>query len=529
MPGRYVGPYRLGRELGRGGMGTVHLAEAPDGRPVAIKIINREMTGTPDFRERFRREVTAARQVRPFCTAPVLDANMDGEPFYVVTEYIQGPTLEHVISTYGPLGGSDLEGLAAGIATALSAIHSAGVVHRDLKPENILLSPFGPRVIDFGIARRIGTDHRITRAGQSMGTPAFMAPEGLVDEPITAAADVFSWGSVVAYAGTGQLPFAGENVGEVLYKTVYGDPRVDGLSSPLRDLVLRALAKDPSERPTSAQLLRELTGQSDTERAARTVGLVGTTIPEIAPKGGPRVQPTKDGFTRRLPGRYRSRLRLALIAGVGAVALAVGLAAFLWPDGGGGTSGDASVLADDFSDPGSGWATGRGNGEYEEYQQGAFTISQISQGYHQTVRAPLAGPPANVKITVTVRVESANPADEAGVYCRSDGHHRYDVLLAQNGTMRIRKGDELTGTVLATSSSPVGTAGSGARVTGVCTDSGAGVEIKALVDGRQVAVATDRNAPFRSGAAGIVAGREGRLQYEPATKATFDDFRLDQA
>ncbi|MCQ0015640.1 hypothetical protein [Actinomadura madurae] len=106
-----------------------------------------------------------------------------------------------------------------------------------------------------------------------------------------------------------------------------------------------------------------------------------------------------------------------------------------------------------------------------------------------------------MKITVTVRVESANPADEAGVYCRSDGHHRYDVLLAQNGTMRIRKGDELTGTVLATSSSPVGTAGSGARVTGVCTDSGAGVEIKALVDGRQVAVATDRNAPFRSGAA----------------------------
>ncbi|MEU8122759.1 serine/threonine-protein kinase [Spirillospora sp. NPDC049024] len=529
MSGRYVGPYRLARELGRGGMGTVHLAEAPDGRSVAIKIINREMTETADFRERFRREVTAARQVRPFCTAPVLDANMDGEPFYVVTEYIQGPTLEHVVSTYGPLSGSDLEGLAAGVATALSAIHSAGVVHRDLKPENILLSPFGPRVIDFGIARRLGTDHRITRAGQSMGTPAFMAPEGLIDEPITAAADVFSWGSVMAYAGTGRLPFDGENVGEVLYKTVYGEPHIEGLESPLRELVGRALAKDPSARPTSAQLLRELTGQSDTERAARTVGLVGTTIPEIAPNGGPRSEPTKDGLTRRLPGMRVSRRRLAVIAAVGAAALAAGLTPFLWPDHGSGAGAEGDLLKDDFSNPRSGWLTGNENGEYEQYTAGTFAISQITQGYHQLVKAPVSDPPPNVKITVTVRVQSADAADEAGVYCRSDGHMRYDVLLMQNGNVRIRKGDKFSGADLARTPSPVANAYSGARVTAICEDSATGVEIKALVDGRQVAAATDSAAPLRSGELGIVAGREKRLLFEPASKATFDDFRLDRA
>lgn len=525
LPGRQVGPYRLLRELGRGGMGTVHLAGAPDGRRVAVKIINREMTATPDFRERFRREVTAARQVRPFCTAPVLDANMDDEPFYVVTEYIQGPTLERVVSSHGPLGGSDLDGLAVGVATALAAIHSAGVVHRDLKPENILLSPFGPRVIDFGIARRLGTDHRITRAGQSMGTPAFMAPEGLVDEPITAAADVFSWGSVMAYAGTGRLPFNGENVGEVLYKTVYGEPRLDGLKPPLRDLVVRALAKDPVARPTSAQLLQELTGRSDTERAAKSVGMVGPTVPEIP--AGTSFPPSSDGRTRYFSDRRTSRSRVALVIGViAALAMAGGLVALLRPDGGGGSG---ALLNDDFSDPESGWKTGNVNGEYEEYKDGAFAISQISDGDHQVQRAPVSDPPANVRVAATVTVQSRHRDDEAGVYCRGHRDTRYDVLLMRNGRVRIRKGDGRSGTELARTASPAVTnAGAGTRIAAVCTASGAGVEVKALVDGRQVAAATDGDAPLSPGDAGLVTGRDGRLPIDSATQATFDDFTLDE-
>ncbi|TDE26557.1 serine/threonine-protein kinase [Actinomadura sp. 6K520] len=527
LPGRRVGPYRLVRELGRGGMGTVHLAETPDGRRVAIKIINREMTGTPDFRERFRREVTAARQVHPFCTAPVLDAKMDGEPFYVVTEYVQGPTLERVVSTHGRLGGSDLDGLAVGVATALAAIHSAGVVHRDLKPENILLSPFGPRVIDFGIARRLGTDHRLTRAGQSMGTPAFMAPEGLVDRPITAAADVFSWGSVMAYAGTGRLPFHGENVGEVLYKTVYGEPRLDGLKPPLRDLVARALAKDPEARPTAAQLLQELTGQSDTERAARSVGMVGPTVPEIP--AGTSLPPASDGRTRYFSDRRMSRHRLVLAVGIiAALAVAGGLVAFLRPDLGGGDSG--SLLSDDFSDPDSGWKTGRANREYEEYRDGAFAISQYGTGFYQLQQAPVADPPKNVKVTVTVRIQSANSEDEAGVYCRSSGEAQYAVLVKRNGQARIRKGGPISGSELAKSALPsTGNAVAGAQVGAICVDTGEGVTIKALVDGREVAQATDTISPLLGGTTGIIAGREGRLGTDPGTQVTFDDFSLAPA
>lgn len=218
---------------------------------------------------------------------------------YVVTEYIPGPTLQEVVSRHGPLSGANLEGLAAGVATALTAIHSAGVVHRDLKPANIMLSPFGPRVIDFGIARRLDADAPLTETGDTMGTPSYMAPEGLLGQPITPAADVFTWGCVVMFAATGRPPFAGETVGEVLHRTVYEAPDLEGLEPRMRELVARALAKDPAERPAAVRLLEELTGQTDPEHAARDSVVSRTTAPEIPVRseGSPDRSPN-DGLTR---------------------------------------------------------------------------------------------------------------------------------------------------------------------------------------------------------------------------------------
>ncbi|MFD0536856.1 DUF4389 domain-containing protein [Actinomadura luteofluorescens] len=169
-----------------------------------MKVVNRELAGEPAFLARFRREVTAARRVHRFCTAPVIDAELDQDPPYIVTEYIDGPSLEKAVSERGPLPGSDLEGLAVGVATALAAIHGAGIVHRDLKPANVLLSSTGPRVIDFGIARALDAADGPTRTGQFVGTPSYIAPEVLRGEPVEQASDVFSWGCVVAYAGTGR-------------------------------------------------------------------------------------------------------------------------------------------------------------------------------------------------------------------------------------------------------------------------------------------------------------------------------------
>ncbi|WP_395103759.1 serine/threonine-protein kinase [Actinomadura sp. SCN-SB] len=249
---RSLGRYRITGRLGRGGMGIVYLAEAEHGKQVAIKVINPDLANDQHFRDRFRHEVEAARKVRPFCTAPVLDAALNGHPLYVVTEYIAGPTLEEAIADTGPLNGSDLTALAVGVATALAAIHDAGIVHRDLKPSNVILSGVGPRVIDFGIAKAATRDN-LTRAGQYLGTPAYQAPEHIHGGPITPATDVFSWACVVAFAATGHDPFSG---------TVHDTPRLETFDHELRDLVTRALSKHPGARPTVAELLDRLTGRT---------------------------------------------------------------------------------------------------------------------------------------------------------------------------------------------------------------------------------------------------------------------------
>ncbi|GAA0960557.1 protein kinase domain-containing protein [Actinocorallia libanotica] len=256
-----LGGYRLLGRLGRGGMGIVYLGEAPGGGRVAVKVISPDLADDTRFRERFRREVDAARRVQRFCTAAVLDAELENPPLYVVTQYVQGPTLEQAVRDGGPLRDADLEGLAVGMATALSAIHAAGLVHRDLKPSNVLLSPLGPRVIDFGIARTVDGEGQITRTGAMIGTPAFLAPELLRQEPLTPAVDVFSWGCVVAFAANGRSPFEAHTLPEVIYRISHGDPVLDGLEGRLRTIVEQSLNKNPQLRPTVPQLLAYLMGQ----------------------------------------------------------------------------------------------------------------------------------------------------------------------------------------------------------------------------------------------------------------------------
>ncbi|MEU9024171.1 DUF4389 domain-containing protein [Actinomadura sp. NPDC048394] len=306
---RVLGPYRLLGRLGRGGMGTVYLAAEPDGRRVAVKVVNRELAGEPAFLARFRREVTAARRVHRFCTAPVLDAELDQDPPYVVTEYIDGPSLETAVRERGPLPPSDLEGLAVGVATALAAIHGAGIVHRDLKPANVLLSSTGPRVIDFGIARALDAPDGPTRTGQFVGTPSYIAPEVLHGGPVEQASDVFAWGCVIAYAGTGRPPFQGESVADTFRRIGAEEPMLDGLDPRLRAIVATALAKDPRRRPTAERLLARLVGQeeADPARTAETVSAIwrrpdgAAPVPPPAPAPSPEPSPSPSPSPEPVP------------------------------------------------------------------------------------------------------------------------------------------------------------------------------------------------------------------------------------
>ncbi|WP_306205865.1 serine/threonine-protein kinase [Actinoplanes sp. RD1] len=279
-----LGGYELLGRLGEGGMGVVYLGRGQDERPVAIKVVRSEYAAEPEFRGRFRSEVRRAQQVPPFSTAEVLGADPDHDPPYLVVEYVEGPSLAAVIRERGPLRGAALHGVAVGIATALTAIHGAGVIHRDLKPSNVLVAPGGVKVIDFGIARPLEATSAHTRTDQMVGTVAYMAPERFDPAHVATVsfpADIFAWGAVVAYAATGRTPFAAESPPATAMRIMTQPPDLTGLDGPLRAVVERALAKDPAARPTARQLL-------DTLLAAERVDPVPVPVPVARPRRGRR-------------------------------------------------------------------------------------------------------------------------------------------------------------------------------------------------------------------------------------------------
>jgi serine/threonine protein kinase len=250
---RTLGPYRLQDRLGEGGMGVVHLARDPEGRAVAVKVLHPLGSEVVNARRRLAREVETMRRVRSPYVAEVLDADVTGEFPYIVTRFVSGPTLDEMVRTRGPLSGPGLRRLAHGMAEALAAIHAAGVVHRDLKPGNVMLTDDRPIVIDFGIAQA-GDATRLTQTGLVMGTPGYLAPEVIEGEPSSPASDVHSWGSTMAFAATGHLPFGGGSYETIFYRIISGRADLSGVPAPLVPLISAALARDPSHRPSASWL-----------------------------------------------------------------------------------------------------------------------------------------------------------------------------------------------------------------------------------------------------------------------------------
>ncbi|MFJ4486961.1 PQQ-binding-like beta-propeller repeat protein [Streptomyces longwoodensis] len=254
----YTGHYVLESCLGSGGMGVVHLARSTSGMRVAVKVVHAEFAKDPEFRGRFRQEVAAARRVSGAFTAPVVDADPGAERPWMATLFIPGPTLSDRVKRNGPLAPGELRRLMAGLAEALRDIHRVGVVHRDLKPSNVLLAEDGPKVIDFGISRPKDSELR-TETGKLIGTPPFMAPEQFRrPREVGPAADVFALGSVMVHAATGRGPFDSDSPYVVAYQVVHHEPDMTGVPENLAPLVLRCLAKEPEDRPTPDELMREL-------------------------------------------------------------------------------------------------------------------------------------------------------------------------------------------------------------------------------------------------------------------------------
>ena len=253
---RQVGGYRLHARLGAGGMGQVFLGFSPAGRAVAVKVIHRQFARDPEFLRRFGREVEAAGAVSGAYTAPVVASGPGDDPPWLATVFVPGPSLAEVIAHEGPMPEPAVWRLAGGLIEALQAVHAGGLVHRDLKPANVLLAADGPRLIDFGISRALeGAPMSVTTL--IVGTPAFMSPEQAGGLRVGPASDVFSLGSVIAYAATGTAPFgAGPSSPIVVaYRVVHAQPDLSHVPDSLTNLVSACLAKDPADRPQLAQLM----------------------------------------------------------------------------------------------------------------------------------------------------------------------------------------------------------------------------------------------------------------------------------
>ena len=268
--GAKLGPYRIVRQLGRGGMGVVYLAKDDNlERDVAIKTLPPLLAANRDLRERLRREAKAAATIKhdAVATVFVLD-EIDGH-LVIVSDYVPGDTLRTLLAK-GVIDQARAYAIAVDMAGALAAAHEAGVVHRDLKPENVIVTANGHvKVIDFGIAQ-IDGDGRITIPGMMLGTPAYMSPEQLAGGAVTPRSDVYSFGVVFSEMLTGRHPLSGKSVGQVPPETG-ADEGGPAKTIPPRfaAIIARCLRIDPAERYRSGrELLAALTANSAPVRPA---------------------------------------------------------------------------------------------------------------------------------------------------------------------------------------------------------------------------------------------------------------------
>ncbi|MFJ2030908.1 PASTA domain-containing protein [Streptosporangium sp. NPDC087985] len=312
-----LGEYAILGRLGEGGQGVVYLGVNPatGSEPYAIKLLHGPLGEDEAV---FLREVELAKQVARFCTAQVMDAGLVGDRPYIVSEYVDGPSLHREVAVAGPRGGGALERLAIGTATALAAIHRAGIVHRDFKPQNVLLGSDGPRVIDFGLARALDTG--ATQSGRGAGTPAYMAPEQVEGAEICPAADVFSWGATICFAANAHAPFGQDSIAAVFHRILSAPPELGQLGGQLGALVADCLEKDPRNRPTSRELLLSLLGddvRSAVPMPSSVRGPVafgsppGTPLP-ASPSRSPRGAPGEFAEPQTRPGRAATRASVAV-------------------------------------------------------------------------------------------------------------------------------------------------------------------------------------------------------------------------
>lgn len=296
-----IGGYQLLEQIGYGGMSTVYKAQDGGGNRVALKLLHPALANSAG-RERLAREVAMLLRVKGSRVAQVLDAETDGEDAFIVTELIDGPTLEQDVAENGVYGGDDLADLAEELTQAVRSIHTAEVLHRDLKPSNVMMSADGPVLIDFGIAQ-LGDDSRLTQAGALAQTPGYCDSRVVRGAQPDEEADWWALAAVLLFAATGRPPFGTGTTDTILKRVLEGHADVAGLDAPIAQAFLAALAPknriatntliDVLRHPEQAAQLLPSRSENPTQILSDERTRVYETAPEQEQKQASEAEPTE--------------------------------------------------------------------------------------------------------------------------------------------------------------------------------------------------------------------------------------------
>lgn len=254
--GEELGGYRLIRRLGTGGAGTVWLAEDGGGTRVALKAMHPAMAASEESRQRLERETRTVNSVRSPFVAHIVDAETEASQPFVVSEYVEGPTLAEILVS-GPVPLRGVAALSYHLASTIAAVHHANIIHRDIKPSNIICSPRGPVLIDFGIAMATSDQH-LTSTGLVSGTAGYTAPELLQGRGATKESDWWAWCATLLSCATGRPPFGKGDVSATMLRVLEGDPDLAGLHPMVADALVGGLAPDPDDRPSPSLIVADL-------------------------------------------------------------------------------------------------------------------------------------------------------------------------------------------------------------------------------------------------------------------------------
>lgn len=422
---RQLGKWIVESRIGAGGMGVVYKARYGD-QIAAVKMVRPGLLDDPQVAARFAREAHLLRMVQDTHISQFLDEDINGMPAWLATEYIPGPNLRDAVQIYGTISGARWWELARGLAQALAVLEIHGIAHRDIKPANVIMAQRGPVLIDFGIAQPEDAAS-LTATGIVTGSPSWLSPEQVnLGEP-TPASDVFSLGSLLAYAATGRPPFGQGATVAVLMNIQRNAPDLDGIDPTRRALLERMLDKDPAARPTAREVLQIARAQRDAITDDHTVDLrmrdvVHTTQPAIVPPPPP---PAPQAWAPPRPAKRRSWPKAVAILVAAALAVLVGYFGFnAVSDSNGGGSGSGksqtsgSALADAPPFPGS-----------DQLRSGDWLLSRYSV-------SPASN--GNLIIDGTVMNSGSAPASaELSVYYYVNGKA---VAVATGGTGEVTPG-----------------------------------------------------------------------------------------